>query len=275
MSKTNFIISTVAIVVVAEACSPVAIATVGKTKFGVGPLFNIILPLLKEHTLWKSVKVIVWSSPAGRGIISNLSKVAGRDSIIAAMRLDTNNIDENVRSTTARAFSFVAYALGIPTLLLFLKTACQCKKSWQAWHIGINIVHQITILFVSFVFPHLRSFVDIIVLGLNDENDKVMTITALSLAALGKAIAPYGIEIFDVVLKPLWTAIPILIWEFQSLDEEMKEIVLKVVKQRVSTDGVKVAYIRNNVVPKFLENFWDIGMALDRTNYKQLVETTI
>ncbi|PON44002.1 Coatomer beta subunit [Parasponia andersonii] len=43
--------------------------------------------------------------------------------------------------------------------------------------------------------------------GLNDENQKVRTITVLSLAALAEASAPYGIESFDSVLKPLWKGI--------------------------------------------------------------------
>ena len=51
--------------------------------------------------------------------------------MIAAMRPDIDNIDEYVRNTTARAFSVVASALGIPALLPFLKAVCQSKKSWQ------------------------------------------------------------------------------------------------------------------------------------------------
>ncbi|GKG43946.1 splicing factor 3B subunit 1, partial [Tanacetum coccineum] len=39
------------------------------------------------------------------------------------------------------------------------------------------------------VLPHLRSLVEIIEHGLNDENQKVRTITALSLAALAEAAA--------------------------------------------------------------------------------------
>ena len=33
------------------------------------------------------------------------------------------------------------------------------------------------------------------------------TITALAIAALAEAAAPYGIESFDTVLKPLWNGI--------------------------------------------------------------------
>ncbi|OVA13817.1 Splicing factor 3B subunit 1 [Macleaya cordata] len=314
-------------------------------EFGAGPLFNRILPLLMQptledqerHLLVKVIdrvlykldelvrpfvhKILVVIEPLlidedyyarveGREIISNLSKAAGLATMIAAMRPDIDNIDEYVRNTTARAFSVVASALGIPALLPFLKAVCQSKKSWQARHTGIKIVQQIAILIGCAVLPHLRSLVEIIEHGLNDENQKVRTITALSLAALAEASAPYGIESFDSVLKPLWKGIRshrgkvlaaflkaigfiiplmdalyasyytkevmfILIREFQSPDEEMKKIVLKVVKQCVSTEGVEADYIRSDILPEFFRNFWVRRMALDRRNYRQLVETTV
>ncbi|KAJ4776619.1 Splicing factor 3B subunit 1 [Rhynchospora pubera] len=314
-------------------------------EFGAGPLFNKILPLLMQptledqerHLLVKVIdrvlykldelvrpfvhKILVVIEPLlidedyyarveGREIISNLSKAAGLATMIAAMRPDIDNIDEYVRNTTARAFSVVASALGIPALLPFLKAVCQSKKSWQARHTGIKIVQQIAILMGCAVLPHLRSLVEIIEHGLVDENQKVRTITALSLAALAEAAAPYGIESFDSVLKPLWKGIrahrgkvlaaflkaigfiiplmdavyasyytkevmPILIKEFQSPDEEMKKIVLKVVKQCASTEGVEADYIRDSILPEFFKHFWVRRMALDRRNYKQLVETTV
>ena len=67
----------------------------------------------------------------------------------------------------------------------------------------------------------------------------------------------------------------VLIREFQSPDEEMKKIVLKVVKQCVSTDGVEPEYIRKEILPDYFKHFWVRRMALDRRNYKQLVETTV
>lgn len=85
-----------------------------------------------------------------------------------------------------------------------MKAVCQSKKSWQARHTGIKIVQQIAILIGPAVLPHLRSLVEIIENGLSDESQKVRTITALSLASLAEAAAPYGIESFDSVLKPLW-----------------------------------------------------------------------
>lgn len=142
-------------------------------------------------------------------------------------------------------------------------------------------------------------------LGLQDEQQKVRTITALSLAALAEAATPYGIESFDTVLKPLWKGIRqfrgkglaaflkaigyliplmdaeyanyytrevmlILIREFQSPDEEMKKIVLKVVKQCCATDGVEPQYIKDEILPPFFKHFWNQRMALDRRNYRQV-----
>lgn len=313
-------------------------------EFGAGPLFNQILPLLmsptledqERHLLVKVIdrvlyklddlvrpyvhKILVVIEPLlidedyyarveGREIIANLAKAAGLATMIATMRPDIDNVDEYVRNTTARAFSVVASALGVPALLPFLKAVCQSKKSWQARHTGIKIVQQIAILMGCSVLPHLRSLVEIIEAGLGDEQQKVRTITALSLAALAESATPYGIEAFDSVLKPLWKGIRqhrgkglaaflkaigyiiplmdaeyanyytrevmiILLREFASPDEEMKKIVLKVVKQCVATEGVQPSYVRTEILPEFFKNFWVRRMALDRRNYKALVETT-
>jgi len=160
------------------------------------------------------------------------------------------------------------------------------------------------------VLPHLKGLVDIIEHGLKDEEQKVRSITALALSGLAEASNPYGIEAFDSVLIPLWDGIslyrgktlaaflkaigfiiplmdtdnaseftkfvtPVLIREFQTPDDEMKKVVLKVVKQCVSTEGVSVAYIRDEIVPGFFSSFWIRRNAVDKKNYKQLVETTV
>ncbi len=262
----------------------------------------VIEPLLIDEDYYARVE--------GREIISNLAKAAGLATMISTMRPDIDNIDEYVRNTTARAFAVVASSLGIPSLLPFLKAVCKSKKSWQARHTGIKIVQQIAILMGCAILPHLRSLVEIIEHGLVDEQQKVRTITALALAALAEAATPYGIESFDSVLKPLWKGIRthrgkglaaflkaigyliplmdaeyanyytrevmlILIREFQSPDEEMKKIVLKVVKQCCSTDGVEAQYIKEEILPHFFKHFWNHRMALDRRNYRQLVDTTV
>jgi hypothetical protein len=199
-----------------------------------------------------------------------------------------------------------------------------------------------------------------------DTEHKVRTITALAIGALAEASAPYGIESYDTVLKPLWYGIReqrgkglaaflkaigfiiplmdaenasyytkevmysdggvvvlffvfwnklylyfflglslclgwcwcwcwclclfvcvyfffcccdllapltlrfVLIREFSSPDEEMKKIVLKVVKQCVSTEGVEAKYIRTDILTPFFKHFWIRRMALDRRNYRML-----
>ncbi|KAJ3124045.1 Splicing factor 3B subunit 1 [Nowakowskiella sp. JEL0407] len=314
-------------------------------EFGAASLFNQILPLLmsptledqERHLLVKVIdrvlyklddlvrpyvhKILVVIEPLlidedyyarveGREIISNLSKAAGLATMIATMRPDIDHENEYVRNTTARAFSVVASALGIPSLLPFLKAVCMSKKSWEARHTGIKIVQQIAILMGCAVLPHLKSLVECIAHGLVDEQQKVRTITALGVAALAEAAAPYGFESFDSVLRPLWEGIrkhrgkglaaflkavgfiiplmdseyanhytkeimEVLIREFQSPDEEMKKIVLKVVKQCAATDGVEPSFIMEHILPEFFKHFWVRRMALDRRNSKQLIETTV
>lgn len=314
-------------------------------ELGAGPLFDKILPLLMErtledqerHFLVKTIdrvmlklddlvrpythKILVVIEPMlidedyfarveGRQIISNLAKAVGLAHMISTMRPDIDHVDEYVRNTTSRAFAVVASALGIPALLPFLKAVCRSNKSWHARHTGIRIIQQIAIMMGCAVLPHLRNLVEAIAHGLEDDQQKVRTQTALALSALAEAAAPYGIESFDNVLKPLWLgarvhrgktlaaflkaigfiiplmdpeyatyyvgeAVPILIREFQTSDEEMKKIVMVVIQKCAATEGVTPSYVRNDIVPEFFRAFWVRRMALDKRSSKQLVETTV
>ena len=95
----------------------------------------MIEPLLIDEDYYGQVE--------GREIISNLAKAAGLATMSSTMRPDIDNIGEYVRNTMARSFAVVASALGIPSLLPFLKVVCNSKKSWQARHTSIKIVQQI------------------------------------------------------------------------------------------------------------------------------------
>ncbi len=316
--------------------------------FGAGPLFAQILPLLmsstleenERHLLVKTIdrvlyrlddlvrpyvhKILVVIEPLlidesfiaraeGREIISNLAKAAGLATMIAVMRPDVDHPDEYARNTTARAFAVVASALGIPALLPFLKAVCRSKKSWQARHTGVKIIQQLAMLVGCAVLPHLKMLVDCVAYpggGLQDEQQKVRTVTALALAALAEASAPYGIEAFDAVLKDLYYGIRkhrgkglaaflkaigfmlplmdasiasfyvrevmvILIREFASPDDEMKRIVLRVVQQAVGAEGVTPAYVRDEILPEYFRNFWTRRMALEKRNYQEVVSCTV
>ena len=50
---------------------------------------------------------------------------------------------------------------------------------------------------------------------------------------------------------------------------------VKVVKQCVETEGVQPDYVRREILPEFFRSFWVRRMALDRRNYRALVETTV
>jgi len=67
----------------------------------------------------------------------------------------------------------------------------------------------------------------------------------------------------------------ILIREFQSPDEEMKMIVLEMVKQCCGTDDVESQYIKDVILPHFFKHFWNHRMALDRRNYRQVICNTM
>lgn len=314
-------------------------------EFGAGPLFNQILPILmsrtiddqERHLLVKVIdrilyklddlvrpyvhKIMLVISPLlidedyyarieGREIISNLSKAAGLATMISTLRPDIDNVDEYVRNTTARAFAVVASALGIPQLLPFLKAVCSSKKSWQAKHTGIKIIQQIAILCGVGILPYLKQMIDIIENGLKDNEGKVRVMTALAISALAEASAPYGIESFENVLKPLWVGIQkqkgkplaaflkavgfiiplmdkenaaiytrniidVVVREFSNQDDEMRKILLKVVKQIVTTEGIEPIFIKEKILSSYFDHFWERKMSLDKRNSKPLIETTV
>ncbi|OJA09318.1 hypothetical protein AZE42_07479 [Rhizopogon vesiculosus] len=106
-------------------------------EFGAGPLFDKILPLLAERTLEDQerhllVKVIdrVLYKPDDLVrtyvhkilvVIEPLLISCGLAHMISTMRPDIDHADEYICNTTARTFSVVASALGIPSLLPLLK----------------------------------------------------------------------------------------------------------------------------------------------------------
>jgi len=314
-------------------------------ELGAGPLFQQILPLMmsttleeqERHLLVKLIdrilyklddlvrpyvhKILLVTQPMlidedhftrieGREIIANLAKAAGLATMIAAMRPDIDHSEEYMRNTTSRAFAVVASALGVQNLIPFLRVVCRYKKTWEARHTGIRIVQQIAVLMGCGILPYLTDLVEIIKDGFNDSEFKVKTMTGLAVAALAQSSAPYGIESFECVLKPLWKGlgsskgkmlaayikavgfiIPLMdseqamkytkavidhiVRQFDTQEEEMKRIVLKAVAQCVSTDGINATFVKQNIVPKFFSSFWDRSMVNDRRNYNQLVETTV
>jgi splicing factor 3B subunit 1 len=262
----------------------------------------IIEPMLIEEDYYARVE--------GREVISNLAKAAGLATMISSMRQDIDHQNEYVRNCTSRAFAVVCTALGVPACMPFLKAVCSSRKNWQARHTGIKIVQQVAILMGCAVLPHLKNLVEIVKHGLKDEQQKVRTISALAISALAEASHPYGIEAFESVLITLWDGIciykgkaltaflkaigyiiplmnpehagkytrlvmDILKREFSNNDEDMRTIVLNVVRQCVSTDGVDAQYVREEIIPEYFRCFWSRKSPSLIRNSKQLVDTTV
>ncbi len=247
----------------------------------------------------------------GREIIANLSKAAGLATMIATMRPDIDHVDEYVRNTTARAFAIVASALSVPALLPFIKAVCGSKKSWQARHTGAKIVQQIAMTVGVGVVAHLNSLVGGVCAGLEDEQVRVRTMAALAIAALAESAAPYGIEAFEPALRPLWKGsrahrgkalaaflkaigqllglmaedqaafygrelLPTLTREFNAPDDEMRRIVLGVLK---SVTGKCLGLPRDLFISlwnDFCEAFWSRRAALmDKRVLRAVLEATV
>ncbi|KAF3661389.1 hypothetical protein FXO38_11717 [Capsicum annuum] len=209
-----------------------------------------------------------------RRVLRRLSKIVDLEIIIESLSPDIYHVSAHVRDRATLDLSFVACAFGIEKLLPFLRGVCQSTSFWQTTHTGISIVKYIAILSGDSVAPHLSSLVKIIEHGLSHDNDNVKTITTESLTALALAAAaasveaaPNVIEGFSFVIKPLLKCITsnhgkVLVASLKAiryivplmkpeddndytreeimvylihLDEKIKRIMLKVVKQCVST----------------------------------------
>lgn len=314
-------------------------------EFGAGPLFDQILPLLmspaledaERHLLVKVIdrllfkledavrpyvhKILVVIEPLlidedyyarqeGREIIANLSKAAGLATMVATMRPDIDHVDEYVRNTTSRAFAIVASSLGVPALLPFIKAVCGSRKSWQARHTGAKIVQQIAMTIGVGVVSHLNSLVEAISSGIEDEQVKVRTMVALAIAALAESSAPYGIDSFEPILRPLWKGIrshrgkalaaflkavgnllslmaeeqavfygkeliPTLIREFAAPDDEMKRIVLNVLKNIADKCTGLPRELFISLLDDFFTAFWTRRGSLDRRVSRAVLEATV
>lgn len=213
---------------------------------GPATLFGIILPLMLEaaldeadrHILTKLLgrvvyqldedirpythKIITAVSPLlidedltlrleSREVISAVSRAAGLANIVSSLRPDLDHTDEYVRNLTARVFAVVATTLGLIKVLPFVKAVIRSKKSWQARHTGIRIVHHLCILLGggngALILPYLPQLVDVLKPGLSDELIQVRTATANTLAQLAESVHPYGIDAFESILEPVWAGL--------------------------------------------------------------------
>ena len=248
----------------------------------------------------------------GREIISNLSKSVGMPTMISILRPDIESLDESIRTITAKSLAIVASSLGLNEFFNFLKAINETKKNWTIRETGIKTVQQIAMLIGNGVLPYLHNLIEIIKSGLQRENEhkKVKTYTALAIASLAEASYPYGIDFYKEIVKYLFDGIkeykgkllaayfkalgniivlmddevatrsakiilPILKKDFISPDENIRRVVLHVLKQCLLVNGIDYTYVKEELCNEFFANFWNRRMALDRKNYKGVIDVTV
>ena len=313
--------------------------------FGPEMIFNRLLPILldrtledqERHLMIKTIdrvlyklgdltrpyahKILVVTAPllidedpivrsTGHEIITNLSTVTGLTTMLTIMRPDIENEDEYIRNITARAMAVVAKALGVNQLLPFINAACHSRKSWKARHTGIKIVKQIGIVSGIGVLNHLTGLMSCIKDGLMDDHVPVRIITANTLSTLAENSYPYGIEVFNVILEPLWKgirshrgkvlssflkavgsmiplmdpeyagyytteAMRIIKREFDTPDDEMKKTILLVLQKCSEVESITPKFLREEIAPEFFHKFWVRRVALDRSLNKVVTYTTV
>ena len=248
----------------------------------------------------------------GREIISNLSKSVGMPTMISVLRPDIESLDESIRTITAKALAIVASSLGVNEFFPFLKAINETKKNWTIRETGIKIVQQLAMLIGNGVLPYLSMLIEIIKNGLMRENEhqKVKIYTALAIASLAEASYPYGIDFYNEIIKYLFDGIkiykgkllasyfkaigniiilmddevatrsakiilPVLKKDFISPDENIRRVVLNVLKQCLLVNGIDYSYVKEEITVDFFSNFWNRRMALDRKNYKGVIDVTV
>lgn len=248
-----------------------------------------------------------------REVISNLAKVVGLASVISAMRPDISNPDDYIRNISARILAVVANTLGLVSFLPFLKAVVK-SKSWQTKHTGIKIILQLcTQLGVgngTVILPFLNQLVLILIPALSDDTLQIRTISASTLSALADTVNPYGIELFEPALEPVWVGIKrhrgrplatflkclgsiiplmthdpnyeeysnyytrdlisVISREFNSQDDEMKSTVLKVL-QKLPLSKQLLPNYRKELYDPLIRYFWTRRVAADNKFLHRLV----
>ena len=265
-------------------------------------ILNSVLPLLNDENNFNRNE--------GKLIISNLSKAAGLSTMISILRPDLDNPDEGIRNLTAKAFAVISMALGLKSVMPFIKAVNETKKSLYAKETGIKIIQQVSILMGNGILPYLKNFVDIIYNNLKSENQKIRTLTGLTLSCLAESSFPYGIDAFGKCISLLFEGlkqfkgknllsyfralgniillmdnelavrsskllIPMLKKNFNSNEENFKKVVLIVLKNCLSLDGIESLYVKNEIFDEFFNNFWNRRVSLDKKNYKLVINATI
>ncbi|ONK70361.1 uncharacterized protein A4U43_C05F32930 [Asparagus officinalis] len=139
-------------------------------------------------------------------IIYTLSKITGLDEIAVLIRLQMNDSSDYVRDVAVKVMGIVASALGIHVVFPFIESCCRGIEPLRVRCAAIRMVEQFAVRIGCTLLPHLSSLIELMEFGLLHKDLEIVRImiTALSLAALAKAVAPYGYEHFKPILHRLF-----------------------------------------------------------------------
>ncbi|ONK70414.1 uncharacterized protein A4U43_C05F33460 [Asparagus officinalis] len=131
-------------------------------------------------------------------IIYTLGKITGLDEIAVLIRLQMNDSSDYVRDVAVKVMGIVASALGIHVVFPFIESCCRGIEPLRVRCAAIRMVEQFAVRIGCTLLPHLSSLIELMEFGLLHKDLEIVRImiTALSLAALAKAVAPYGYEHF-------------------------------------------------------------------------------
>jgi splicing factor 3B subunit 1 len=87
----------------------------------VNKLMLILMPMLIDEDFIVRLE--------GRGLITSISRAAGKHCIISCLRPDIESDDEYVRGTTARTLSVIVSAFGLDSMMPFLKALLGSKRN--------------------------------------------------------------------------------------------------------------------------------------------------
>lgn len=209
----------------------------------------------------------------GRDLISLLAQYLGLKTIFAAIRNDVTHEDDGVRRNTAKVIAIVGQALG-PEHLAHILRPCAASESHLSRHTAVKAIYESCALLEHGLLPVLPDLAGVLSDLLTDSSNRVKGDAAHALAALADAVAPHGYaalrplvgvvrefcrhstgegKLVTAFLRALGSLIPLmpaadaqrntrdvmpaLVHKFNTPDDEVRRVVLRVVYQCISATG--------------------------------------
>lgn len=248
----------------------------------------------------------------GKEVIGMLASTIGIRNMYEIIRKDIDNEDDRIRRHTAKVIAVVAVALG-PEEVMRIVRPVSAARNPIARHTIVKAIDEMTSM-IGFGMARVVGDLGLIFENLlRDPDHRVKTDAAIALSKVCEAVAPTGMSSFMVVLqivreqcrqtsgkgkmlaaflKALGSLVPLmdpldakrtseeilphLINLFSTPDDDLRRIVLRVVKQCLAPEGISAEFIRQYFISSFIDNFWTTKVSTeDRMTKLLLIATTV